>query len=163
MSKTEVENYIQSLNREGLEQLLLDLYSTREEAKDFLDYVTFPNDKVKEMITLGAQANKISNIANGMGRKYSRTIQDQDLAKLMFVTDKEGNLVLKKPFRSRESMDIHDMNNGICPFIIQKYRTLRLVSSKTGDEVIVEIKDAKVTKDSTEDNWKITYFLGDRL
>lgn len=122
MSKTEVENYIQSLNREGLEQLLLDLYSTREEAKDFLDYVTFPNDKVKEMIILGAQVNKITNIANGQSLKYSRSIRNLNLAKQVFVTDKEGNLVLKKPFRSKESIDIHDMNNGVCPFIIQNTR-----------------------------------------
>ena len=56
MSKTEVKKYIKSLDRQGLEQLVLDLYTARKEAKEFLDYAVHPNDfaiveHFKEIIT----------------------------------------------------------------------------------------------------------------
>lgn len=47
MSKTEVKKYIKSLDRQGLEQLVLDLYTARKEAKEFLDYAVHPNDNAK--------------------------------------------------------------------------------------------------------------------
>ena len=47
MSKTEVKKYIKSLDRLGLEQLVLDLHSARKEAKEFLDYAVHPNDNAK--------------------------------------------------------------------------------------------------------------------
>lgn len=47
MSKTEVKKYIKSLERSSLEELVLDLYSARKEAKDYLEYVIKPNDEVK--------------------------------------------------------------------------------------------------------------------
>lgn len=47
MSKSEVKKYIKSLDREGVEQLLLDLYSARKEAKEYLEYAIHPNDKAK--------------------------------------------------------------------------------------------------------------------
>jgi hypothetical protein len=47
MSKTEVKKYIKSLDRQGLEQLVLDLYSARKEAKEFLEYAVNPNDNAK--------------------------------------------------------------------------------------------------------------------
>ena len=47
MSKTEVKKYIKSLDRQGLEQLVLDLYSARKESKEFLDYAFHLNDNAK--------------------------------------------------------------------------------------------------------------------
>lgn len=47
MSKAEVKKYIRSLDRQGLEQLILDLYTARKEAKEFLDYAVHPNDNAK--------------------------------------------------------------------------------------------------------------------
>jgi hypothetical protein len=47
MSKTEIKKYIKSFDRQGLEQLVLDLYSARKEAKEFLDYAFHPNDNAK--------------------------------------------------------------------------------------------------------------------
>lgn len=47
MSKAEEKKYIKALDRQGLEQLVLDLYSAREEAKEFLEYAVHPNDKAK--------------------------------------------------------------------------------------------------------------------
>lgn len=47
MSKAEVKKYIKSLDRQGLEQLILDLYTVRKEAKEFLDYAVHPNDNAK--------------------------------------------------------------------------------------------------------------------
>jgi hypothetical protein len=47
MSKTEVKKYIKSLDRQGLEQLVLDLYTARKEAKEFLDYAFHPNGNAK--------------------------------------------------------------------------------------------------------------------
>lgn len=47
MSKAEVKKYIRSLDRQGLEQLVLDLYTARKEAKEFLDYAVHPNDNAK--------------------------------------------------------------------------------------------------------------------
>lgn len=47
MSKTEVRKYIKSLDRAGLEQLVMDLYSARKEAKEFLEYAVHPNDDAK--------------------------------------------------------------------------------------------------------------------
>ncbi len=114
----------------------------------------------QELLTLHARSNRIANIANGTGHKYSRSVKDKDLAKQVFVTDEEGDLVLSKQFSDLKGVDIHDMNYDCCPFIIQEYKALRLVSTKNGDEVVAEIKDAEVTKDSAEDNWKITYLLG---
>ena len=47
MSKTAVKKYIKSLDRQGFEQLILDLYTVRKEAKEFLDYAVHPNDNAK--------------------------------------------------------------------------------------------------------------------
>lgn len=47
MSKTEVKKYIKSLERGSLEELVMDLYSARKEAKEYLEYVIKPNDKGK--------------------------------------------------------------------------------------------------------------------
>ena len=47
MSKTEVKKYIKSLERKSLEELVLDLYSARKEAKEYLEYVIKPDDKGK--------------------------------------------------------------------------------------------------------------------
>ena len=47
MSKINVKNYIKSLDRKALEELVMDLYSARKEAKDFLEYVIEPNDENK--------------------------------------------------------------------------------------------------------------------
>lgn len=47
MSKTEVKKYIKSLERGSLEELIMDLYSARKEAKEYLEYVVKPNDKGK--------------------------------------------------------------------------------------------------------------------
>ena len=47
MSKAEVKKYIKSLDRQGLEQLVLDLYSARKEDKEFLEYAVHPNDNAK--------------------------------------------------------------------------------------------------------------------
>lgn len=47
MSKTEVKKYIKSLERGSLEALVMDLYSARKEAKEYLEYVVKPNDKEK--------------------------------------------------------------------------------------------------------------------
>ena len=47
MSKAEVKKYIKSLDKSSLEELVLDLYSARKEAKDYLEYVIKPNDKGK--------------------------------------------------------------------------------------------------------------------
>lgn len=47
MSKTDVKKYIKSLDRGSLEELVMDLYSARKEAKEFLEYVIKPNDKGK--------------------------------------------------------------------------------------------------------------------
>lgn len=113
-----------------------------------------------EMLTLHAKSNKIANIANGTGHKYSRSVKDMDLARKVFVTDEEGNLVLNVQLKDKKSVEIHNMHYDHCPFTIQEYKVLRLVSTKNGDEVVVEIKDAKVTKDNAENNWKITYLLG---
>ena len=47
MSKAEVKKYIKSLERDSLEELVMDLYSARKEAKEYLEYVIKPNDKGK--------------------------------------------------------------------------------------------------------------------
>ncbi len=47
MSKTEVRKYIKSLERGSLEELVMDMYSARKEAKEYLEYVVKPNDKIK--------------------------------------------------------------------------------------------------------------------
>ena len=47
MSKAEVKKYIKSLERGSLEELVMDLYSARKEAKEYLEYVIKPNDKGK--------------------------------------------------------------------------------------------------------------------
>ena len=47
MAKTDVKKYIKSLDRSSLEELIMDLYSARKEAKEFLEYVVKPNDKGK--------------------------------------------------------------------------------------------------------------------
>ena len=47
MSKAEVKKYIKSLERNSLEELVMDLYSARKEAKEYLEYVIKPNDKGK--------------------------------------------------------------------------------------------------------------------
>lgn len=47
MSKKDVKNYIKSLERNSLEELVMDLYSARKEAKDYLEYIIKPNDKAK--------------------------------------------------------------------------------------------------------------------
>ena len=47
MSKIDVKKYIKSLERNSLEELVMDLYSARKEAKEYLEYVIRPNDKGK--------------------------------------------------------------------------------------------------------------------
>jgi hypothetical protein len=47
MSKAEVKKYIKSLERNSLEELVMDLYSARKEAKEYLENVIKPNDKGK--------------------------------------------------------------------------------------------------------------------
>lgn len=47
MSKAEVKKYIKSLERSSLEELVMDLYSARKEAKEYLENVIKPNDKGK--------------------------------------------------------------------------------------------------------------------
>lgn len=47
MSKAAVKKYIHSLDREALEQLVLDMYSARKEAKELLEYMVNPNDQAK--------------------------------------------------------------------------------------------------------------------
>ena len=47
MSKLEVKKYIKSLDRSSLEELVMDLYSARKEAKEYLEYVIKPDDNAK--------------------------------------------------------------------------------------------------------------------
>ena len=47
MSKSEVKKYIKSLERSSLEELVMDLYSARKEAKEYLEYVIKPDDNAK--------------------------------------------------------------------------------------------------------------------
>ena len=47
MLKADVKKYIKSLDKSSLEDLVMDLYSARKEAKEFLEYVIKPNDKGK--------------------------------------------------------------------------------------------------------------------
>ena len=47
MSKSEVKNYIKSLERSSLEELVMDLYSARKEAKEYLEYVIKSDDNAK--------------------------------------------------------------------------------------------------------------------
>ena len=47
MSKLEVKKYIKSLERSSLEELVMDLYSARKEAKEYLEYVIKPDDNAK--------------------------------------------------------------------------------------------------------------------
>ena len=47
MSKLEVKKYVKSLDRSSLEELVMDLYSARKEAKEYLEYVIKPNDSAK--------------------------------------------------------------------------------------------------------------------
>ena len=44
MSKANVKKYIKSLDKSSLEELVMDLYSARKEAKDYMEYV---NDEGK--------------------------------------------------------------------------------------------------------------------
>ena len=56
MSKADVKKYIKSLDKSSLEELVMDLYSARKEAKDYLEYVIKPNDKGKSsFITVNPQ------------------------------------------------------------------------------------------------------------
>lgn len=45
MTKTELKKYINSLDRESLEQMILDLYSAQKSVKEYIDYTANPNDK----------------------------------------------------------------------------------------------------------------------
>lgn len=47
MSKTEVKKYVKSLDKDSLVELIMDLYSARKEAKDYLEYAIKPNDNAK--------------------------------------------------------------------------------------------------------------------
>jgi hypothetical protein len=47
MSKSEVKKYIKSLERGSLEELVMDLYSARKGAKEYLEYVIKPDDNAK--------------------------------------------------------------------------------------------------------------------
>ena len=47
MSKLDVKRYIQFLERNSLEELVMDLYSARKEEKEYLEYVIKPNDRAK--------------------------------------------------------------------------------------------------------------------
>lgn len=47
MSKSEVKKYIKSLERGSLEELVMDLYSARKEAKEYLEYMIKPDDNAK--------------------------------------------------------------------------------------------------------------------
>lgn len=47
MSKADVKQYIKSLDRTSLEELVLDMYSARKEAREFFEYAIHPNDTVK--------------------------------------------------------------------------------------------------------------------
>ena len=49
MSKAEVKKYIKSLDKSSLEELVLDLYSARKEAKDYLEYVIKPDKHVRQV------------------------------------------------------------------------------------------------------------------
>lgn len=44
MSKTTVKRYLNDRSKEELAQLLLDLYSAKKDAKEYLEYVTNPDD-----------------------------------------------------------------------------------------------------------------------
>lgn len=44
MSKAEVKKYIKSLERDSLEELVMDLYSARKEAKEYLEYIWVVHD-----------------------------------------------------------------------------------------------------------------------
>lgn len=90
-----------------------------------------------ELFTLHAKSNRIANIANGTGHKYSRSVKEIDMAKQVFVTDEEGTLVFKEQPRDWEHVDILDMHYDHCPLVIQEYKDLRLVSTENGDEVFV--------------------------
>ena len=47
MSKTDVKKYVMSLDKTSLVNLVMDLYTARKEAKEFLEYAIRPNDKEK--------------------------------------------------------------------------------------------------------------------
>ena len=56
MSKSEVKKYIKSLERSSLEELVMDLYSARKEAKEYLEFYANPDedgklDEYKKIIT----------------------------------------------------------------------------------------------------------------
>ena len=47
MSKIEVKKYINSLDKNTLVKLIMDLYSAHKEIKDILEYTIHPNDNAK--------------------------------------------------------------------------------------------------------------------
>ena len=70
MSKADVKKYIKSLDKSSLEELVMDLYSARKEAKEYLEYVIKPNDKGK----LDEYREIITNKSRGHGPMYGRRI-----------------------------------------------------------------------------------------
>lgn len=78
----------------------------------------------EKSLNLWISGRKYWNIKEGVSRKYSHSVEDLSYANKLFKS-KNGNLVVNNTYKGlRKKYSIFDLNEGNCPFVIKKYKTV---------------------------------------
>ena len=78
----------------------------------------------EKSLNLWISGRKYWNIKEGVSRKYSHSVEDLNYANKIFKS-KNGKLVVNNTYKGlRKKYSIYDLNEGNCPFVIKKYKTV---------------------------------------
>lgn len=147
-----VKAYLDSVDEEGRALPINDINDTNE-------YET-------NSLVLWISERKYWNIKDGVAHKYSHSVEDIKYAEKIFKT-KNGKLLINETFRgTRKKYSLFDMNDGNCPFIPRKYKTVTFNNDWHQPLKVEIVNDIEIRegKDSYDDDaWIFEIKLGDIL
>ena len=145
-----VKAYLESVNEEGRPLSI-------EDIDDGTEYE-------EQSLNLWISGRKFWNIKDGVSHRYSHSIEDLKYANKIFKS-KNGHLVVNNTYKGlRKKFSIYDMNEGNCPFVLRKYRTVTLHNDWCQSitlEIVGDIDIRPGKSPDGDDAWIFEIKLGD--
>lgn len=118
----------------------------------------------EQSLNLWISGRKFWNIKDGVSHRYSHSIEDLKYANKIFKS-KNGRLVVNNTYKGlRKKFSIYDMNEGNCPFVLRKYRTVTLHNDWCQSitlEIVGDIDIRPGKSPDGDDAWIFEIRLGD--
>lgn len=116
-------------------------------------------------LVLWISAKRLERIRSGQEKKFIHRVDEECLAREIYVTDDDGNFVINDIYKDRRrKWEYNDLNNGNFPFVVRKYREVCFTSQFGGGPVTREIiGDIQIGLDSCKCCWQLTIRLGNEI